>query len=106
MILEVFQAQMEHFRDMDRRAQEAARRSEIMGACFGFILGLAGLAVAWFTVSRGHAAAGSVVGVIDVVALVGIFVHGRRQQQSPVRRIQTQRKKFLFGSIPPLMKPK
>ena len=48
------------------------------GLVFGFLVTLAFLAVATYLIQNGHDVAGTILGSVDLVALVAVFVAGRR----------------------------
>jgi uncharacterized membrane protein len=58
--------------------QKQSRR----GQTFGFILALAFLIASFTLIFTGHEASGTIIGSIDLVALVAVFVYGRNYQKS------------------------
>jgi uncharacterized membrane protein len=53
----------------------ASRRSNV-GQLFGFIIALAFLLVSAWLINGGHEVAGVILGSVDLVALVTVFVYG------------------------------
>lgn len=66
------------------------RKSE-RGQWFGLVVALAGLAAAVILGISGHEIAGGIIGSVDLVALVGIFVYGRKQKIKALGQAKAQR---------------
>ena len=66
------------------------RKSE-RGQSFGLVVAISGLAAAVALGLAGHGIAGGVVGSVDLVALVGVFVLGRQQKTKALGQAKTQR---------------
>jgi len=66
------------------------RKSE-RGQWFGLIVALSGLAAAVALGIAGHGVAGGIIGSVDLVALVGIFVYGRKQKTKTLAQAKGQR---------------
>lgn len=70
----------------ERRIDDIGRRAS-RGQAYGLIIGVAGLVAASVISVLGHPAAGTIIGTVDLLGLVGTFVYGARQarlrHQSP-----------------------
>lgn len=64
------------------RMDEAHSRRATMGLGAGFIITLAFLFVSGWLINRGHDVAGTVLGTVDLVALVTVFVVGSRNRSA------------------------
>ena len=53
-----------------------------MGLVSGLVIGVAGLYYASSMVSNGHDVAGALIGSVDLVALVSVFVYGKRRNST------------------------
>ena len=53
-----------------------------VGLILGFFVTMAFLAAAVFLIERGHDVSGTILGTVDIVALVTVFVLGRRMEVS------------------------
>jgi uncharacterized membrane protein len=67
-------AEQQHLQDMERRDYVLSSRGQL----FGFLIALAFLAAATFLIYTHHDTAGTIIGSTDLVALVAVFVVGRR----------------------------
>lgn len=55
-------------------------RLSTMGSVFGFVIALVGLGAATGLVLSGHPWPGTIIGTVDLVALVSVFVIGKRRE--------------------------
>lgn len=77
-ILASFERQQEHRQALEKRVVFGGSRRAAIGQILGFLIALAFLAAAVFLVQDGHAVAGIILGTVDLVALVSVFVYSAR----------------------------
>ncbi len=80
LVMDQVTQQATHRRNMEAGALRVFGRSAALGAWLGFAIGMTGLICACIMTVAGHGTAGAVLGSVDLVALVSVFVQGRRQQ--------------------------
>ncbi len=80
-IIDSFVKQGDHRRSLEREYLDADSRRADRGQILAFVLALAFLIVAGALVWHGEALAGTTIGTVDLVALVTVFIVGRRQDQ-------------------------
>lgn len=92
-ILAMAEAQSQHRREMEKEAMSQERyklqidfRLAIGGLVSAFIITICFLAVAGILISQGHEVSGAVLGVIDLTALVGVFIYGSRLRGQQLER--------------------
>lgn len=74
--------------EQDRRwrANRVRMRADILsewgGLLSGFIVAMAFLGAAVYLIAEGRGVEGTILGTVDLVALVGLFVYGRRLTES------------------------
>lgn len=88
IILEEFQRQGAHRREMERRFVSADIWSERAGLLSALVVTLVGFGCATYLVATGHDVAGTVIFGIDVGALVGTFIYGRHAAKQTTPRDQ------------------
>ena len=76
-----FEKQAEHRQHLERTVVESRSENMKRGQCFGFIIGMFGLAASAFLIWNGHELAGSFLGGIDLVGLVSVFIYGTHTQR-------------------------
>lgn len=81
-ILDAWEAEAKHIREMEQRALEAAAARDLRGQRFGLIAVLAALAVSTYALFLGQSTAASIIGGTTVVSVAGVFVVGRRGVRS------------------------
>lgn len=79
-IVTMAERQGEHRRAIESKIVEASLRNSGRGQLFGLIIGLFGLGAAALCVIQGHGISGTIIGTVDLVALVSVFVLGRRRR--------------------------
>jgi uncharacterized membrane protein len=88
-IIALAERQAEHRMTLERQVIEADIKRANSGLVAGFIVALAGLSAAVFLVHEGNAAAGTILGGLDLVSLVAVFVYGtvsrRNERQQRAR---------------------
>jgi uncharacterized membrane protein len=72
---EIIKTELDRVDELNRREADLNSR----GLNYGVIVTLAFLAACVFLISSGHGVEGTILGVIFILALVTIFVVGRRQ---------------------------
>lgn len=73
-IVAAFTDEGEHRRDLERRDDKRLS----LGQVLGFIIAMAFLGCSTFLIATGQPIAGTILGTVDLVALVTVFVVGRR----------------------------
>jgi uncharacterized membrane protein len=73
-LIDMAREEQRHLQAMERRDYALSSRGQL----FGFIIALAFLAAATFLIYTHHDTAGTIIGSTDLVALVAVFVVGRR----------------------------
>jgi len=93
-IIVLAERQAEHRMTLERQVIEADIKRANSGLVAGFIVALAGLSAAVFLVHGGNAAAGTILGGLDLVSLVAVFVYGtvsrRNERQQRARMMSGQ----------------
>ena len=56
------------------------------GQIFGFIIAIVAFLCSFASIAMNHAAAGTIIGTVDLVALVGVFVYGKTAQKSSLQK--------------------
>jgi uncharacterized membrane protein len=99
-IVRMAEAQGSHRRDMERTIVEGGVRGAVRGQIFGLVIGLFGLAAATVCVVSGHGTAGTIIGTVDLVALVSVFVIGkRRAPKRPIDRATIPAERTLSAAV-------
>lgn len=76
----MFERQQQHHMELELKALSGQIRSEARGARYGLVVALFFGAVALLLASMGYPSQGLILGTVDIVSLVGVFVYGRHQQ--------------------------
>jgi uncharacterized membrane protein len=87
IILQSFEAQGVHRRRIEDYAVKSASRRSYAGLIVGFVVAMAFLIASFLLIMAGHGWEGTVLGTIDIVGLVAVFVYG-----SQVTRAERERK--------------
>jgi hypothetical protein len=74
--------QQSHRHRMEERAMRSSITLSGAGLVTGFLIGLAGLGAATWMVILNHDTAGIIIGSADLVALVSVFVYGKRRSRN------------------------
>ena len=74
------QRQATHRIELEKRLIPEQLRQSERGQLFGLVVALSFLIAAFVLVALGHGLYGTIIGSIDLVALVTVFVIGRREQ--------------------------
>lgn len=82
-IFRMGEIEQEHRHGMDRNALRAESRNSLLGIVSGFVVALSGLATTAWIAYLGHPAAAAVLGTVDLVSLVGVFIYGTRAKAAP-----------------------
>lgn len=93
MIFANFEEQGRHRRKMEQFNLKWGTVRSFAGLACGFIVCIAFLLASYTLIQDGHGLAGTVLGTVDLVALVGVFVYGSHV----VRDERVQKAKILAG---------
>lgn len=86
LIFEIFQKQSQHRIKMEDTVVTSNQKQSGRGQIFAFIIAILFLGVAaWVTIS-GHDAVGGLLGTVDLLGLVAIFITGKRQQATNLQQ--------------------
>ncbi len=77
-LFEMAKADQKHLHEMERAEASLSKRGQL----FGLIIALSFLIAASILISSGQAVAGTIIGSTDLVALVTVFVIGRKTERS------------------------
>lgn len=80
-LLAMVERQSQHRQDMERIAVEGGSRRAWAGLVLGFIIAVLFLIVSAALIINGYEVAGTILGTVDVVGLVTVFVVGRVEQR-------------------------
>jgi uncharacterized membrane protein len=80
-ILKLAENQSQHRMKMEATVIPEDQRQSARGQVFAFIITIAFLVAATFLIFYGHDTAGTVLGGIDLVALVSVFIYGKTEQR-------------------------
>lgn len=75
------QKQTNHRLELEKTVIPEEQRQSGRGQMFGFIIALAFLIASFILILKGHGIYGTIIGSIDLVALVTVFVIGRQTQR-------------------------
>lgn len=77
---------MKHRQAMEAKVISANVRLSYLGLVSGFMLGLAGLAAAFYLIKLGRELGGAAAFVASLATLAGLFVYGRRKQEQNLQK--------------------
>lgn len=80
-ILKMAEEQQKHRHHLERTSVEGAARRAWWGLWLGFVISLVVLGIGTGIILSGHTWEGTTIMGVDVVALAGVFVYGRREQR-------------------------
>jgi uncharacterized membrane protein len=83
---ELVDRQSTHRQDLEATVVRGSEGRANRGQWFGLIVALSFLAAASVLILLGHEAAGTILGTVDLVSLVGVFVLGRTKQAVNIQR--------------------
>jgi uncharacterized membrane protein len=75
-VIKMAENQAAHRQGIEKVVINSDSRNATLGVIFAFIIAMTGLVFAYRLVMAGHGAEGTVIGALDLGALVGIFVYG------------------------------
>ncbi len=81
------QRQTTHRIELEKVVIPEQQRQSKRGQLFGLIVAISFLAAAFILIALGHGLYGTIIGSIDIVALVTVFVIGRREQMRYLKHI-------------------
>ncbi|MDI9364060.1 MAG: DUF2335 domain-containing protein [Flavobacterium sp.] len=76
-IVSLIEQQSRHRMERERTVMDEEIRQSKSGQLYGFIIAMAFLIVSGFLIYSGHDVSGTIIGTIDLVALVGVFALGK-----------------------------
>lgn len=79
-ILAMAEQQASHRQALETIVIQGGARRANWGLGLGFVIAVVGLLLAAWLVDRGHGVEGTILGGVDLTALVGTFVYARHQQ--------------------------
>lgn len=94
IIFEGFREQGTHRRSIETFAVRSNAQRADKGLYAGFIVAMAFLITSAFLITNGHDWEGTILGAVDVVALVSVFVYGSQQQ----RQERERKSKTMIGA--------
>lgn len=77
--------QAAHRMQLEQQTITAQNRQSAHGQLYGFIIAMVCLILSFAAIMTGHEVAGTIVGTVDLVALVTVFVLGKREQRENLR---------------------
>ncbi|HEX2846792.1 MAG TPA: DUF2335 domain-containing protein [Chitinophagaceae bacterium] len=80
-ILKIVEAQSIHRQSLERAAISGQLKESGRGQLFGFIVALSFLMASVLLVLKGHDVSGTIIGTVDIVALVSVFIYGKYSQK-------------------------
>ena len=80
-IIKMAEEQQRHRHHLEKTTVEGAGKRAHQGLWLGFVISLVVLGLGTAVILLGHEAAGATIMSVDVVALAGVFVYGRREQR-------------------------
>ena len=83
---ELVEKQSTHRQELESSVVHGNERRADRGQWLGLAVALSFLAAATVLIALGHDAAGTILGSVDLVSLVGIFVFGKTKQAVEIRR--------------------
>lgn len=92
-ILRMAEAQQQHRMSLERFALRSDWARSFAGLVAGLIVALLFLYVSWDLISTGHDLAGTALGTVDIVALVGVFIYGDVSRRAE----RTEKAKMMAG---------
>lgn len=84
-VIDMALSQSTHRKALETIAITSQTQQSGRGQILGFIIAMFGLGGSFYLVSQGHDAAGAVIGGIDLVALVSVFVLGQGAQKKDLQ---------------------
>lgn len=88
-IFDEMQRQTTHRIELEKRWFPEQQLQSKRGQIFGLIVAMSFLAAAFLLISMGYGIYGTIIGSIDIVALVTVFVIGRREQMRYLESLKT-----------------
>jgi uncharacterized membrane protein len=80
-LLTMAEEQQKHRHHLEKTTVEGASKRAQQGLWLGFVISLVVLGLGTAVILLGYPAAGAAIMSVDVVALAGVFVYGRREQR-------------------------
>ena len=73
--------QLNHRISIEQQTISSQNKQSGLGQIFGFIIAIVAFLCSFGAICLDHAVAGTVIGTVDLVALVGVFVYGKTAQR-------------------------
>lgn len=80
-----FEKQSQHRMDMEKGVVESQQRQSTRGQHYGLIVALVFIIIAGILAYTGHDTAGIILGTVDLVALVTVFIVGKSNQRRSLK---------------------
>jgi uncharacterized membrane protein len=81
-LLKTYESQVDHRQYLEKKVVESGIGARSAGLAAGFIVAIAFLAASVYLIATGKEVAGTIIGTVDLVALVSVFVLGRSMQRA------------------------
>jgi uncharacterized membrane protein len=78
--------QLNHRIGIERQTIASQNLQSGRGQLFGFIIAVVGFLCSFGAIAMDHAAAGTIIGTVDLVALVSVFVYGKSAQKTNLEK--------------------
>jgi uncharacterized membrane protein len=92
-IMAGFERQAQHRQKLEDRVTRANVRAQTRGSWLGFIIAILFLAASIYLITHDRPIEGTILGSVDIVGLVSVFVYGRREQ----RRERETKNRLMYG---------
>ena len=80
-ILSMAERQSNHRQTLESKVIKSDIRNSLLGLIFGFIIGMTGVASAFYLIYLGRILEGTIFGGATIVSLVSVFIYGSRQRR-------------------------
>ena len=94
-VVAMAERQSAHRIEMENRHQSGEHLRSILGSTYGLVVALALIVGSVWLISLGHELSGTILGTIDIVALVSVFVYGterRRRERLERTKLMTEQR--------------
>jgi uncharacterized membrane protein len=81
-LLKTYESQVDHRQYLEKKVVESGIGARSAGLAAGFVVAIAFLAASVYLIATGKEVAGTIIGTVDLVALVSVFVLGRSMQRA------------------------
>jgi hypothetical protein len=70
------EGQAKHRQDLEKTVVRSGSRDSLLGIIAGLLVSFGFLWLTYYAISKGHVIAGSILGTVNVVGLVSVFIYG------------------------------